>query len=53
MTRSKAETDALIAEAEKFRDAAPVMPAADAERLRAKWSRDAQSLTADVIQDKE
>lgn len=52
MTRSKAEIDALIAEAEKFRENAAQMPAEDAARLRAKWNRDAQSFTPDMIEER-
>jgi hypothetical protein len=53
MTRSKEEIARINAEAQRFRDNAQQMPAEDAARLRAKWSRDAQSMTADMIEEKE
>lgn len=52
MTRSKAEIEALIAEADKARENAPVMPAEDAARLRAKWNRDAQSMKPDMVEER-
>ena len=49
MTKTKAEIEALVAQARKDRENAPKMDAESAARLVEKWTQDSRSFTPDMI----